>query len=237
MTGIFVLVPLVAGLCVYMFALPKIVQTVLSTSQLKITNNTIMPCTRTSQLALDNTGFLRVNSPVATTVHEYTTDLSAWVCPDNTPAYTCAEDSRTKVILGSFVAPEMEAKGGWNDLSQHVVMQLHDDQTLWVLMTAVLSATLTVPSHPILMTIESSDVSVSVLGRKLTGLTMKFDLTCTFVSQPIPGYGDDEQCPGDSEDDREPVNGLAQTLSCTQGFNELTSSDDYMLNSAIEMLM
>jgi len=163
---------------------PKVAQNILDNTVISLSNTTLTPCNTPNSL-VTNHAILDVPSMgLSSTLHPYTQSLYTTMCPGSIGGWNCGSNA-TKVLLGTYESPELSLSSGKNTRVFGVGMRLHPYNSTGsnqVISGFILPMFVSGPSFDgerVRLILESTDMSISVLGVKLNGLTMQKVLTCT----------------------------------------------------------
>jgi len=156
---------------------PKLAQHILDTSVISLPNATMNPC-NTLEAWFQNQVGITLSAPLSSTLHAYTQSVSTTTCGSGSTlqgGYACADPNVT--LLGTYTAPAMELSNGVNNKEFGVRMDIENLNT--ILSGFMLPMFLPTHGNKARMILDAQDVAISVLGIKMTGLTMHKELTCT----------------------------------------------------------
>jgi hypothetical protein len=158
---------------------PMIAQKILHGTTISLPNSTISTCT-TQHALVQNIAKINVPFFLPSTLLQYKQVLSTTMCNGGTKGgYACANP--TVVEIGSYVSPSMHLSGGESTQIFESTMDLPKDNPF----AAVIGLVMPLFNSPgvgdekIHLILSAKDVTISVLGIKLKGLTMHNELTCT----------------------------------------------------------
>jgi len=158
---------------------PMIAQKILDATIINLPNSTVSPCL-TPRVWVQNTAKINVPFFLPSTLLQYKQVLSTTMCNGGTEGgYACANP--TVVEMGSYVSPLMHLSGGESTQIFESTMDLPKDNPFAAVigLVAPLFASPGVGDKKIHLILSAKDVTISVLGIKLKGLTMHNELTCT----------------------------------------------------------
>jgi len=194
---------------------PMVAQKILDGTTISLPNSTVSACA-TLEAWVQNNATINVPFFLPSTLLTYKQDLYI-----QCGGAACTNPNVT--FLGSYDSPVMHLSGGESSHDFAARMDLKD---LSVIMNEFLVPVF-YSGEKIHLILDAKDVTISVLGISLKGLSMHKELTCSMQTQgPAvlgPWYIPNKACYPDKPD-AEPYSGMGYSMSCVSGAQPLTST-------------
>jgi hypothetical protein len=169
---------------------PMIAQKILDATIISLPNSTVSPC-ETLESWVQNNAEINVPFFLPSTLLPYKQVLSTTTCGTGfsmAGGYSCNDPNVS--VLGSYDSPALHLSGGANTKNFSARMDLTSMST--IINGFVVPMFLPTHGNKARLILTAENVTISVLGIKMKGLTMHNELTCTgqeiLEAQDIPNY-------------------------------------------------
>lgn len=166
---------------------PKVAQHILDTTDISVPNVTMNPCSTLFSLVTNQAIMDASSMWLSSTLHPYNQSLYTTTCldqsqhpPTMTGGWNC--NNATETLLGTYESPALELSSGKNLVNITVGMKLTDASTI----INGFVVPLFLYKKRARLILEAKDISISVLGIKISGLTMHKVVTCSQVAMTPP---------------------------------------------------